>query len=97
MAIDFYDLLDANKKKVLFEITQDDFDEIEFVFSHLRKKTGVYIDPYGKGRIYRNHVELLVSFMTESMKESASNKRKILSETLLKFKTVDQGFLTEGD
>jgi len=97
MAIDFYDLLDANKKKVLFEITQDDFDEIEFVFSHLRKKTGVYIDPYGKGRIYRNHVELLVSSMTESMKESASNKRKILSETLLKFKTVDQGFLTEGD
>jgi hypothetical protein len=97
MAIDFYDLLDANKKKVLFEITQDDFDEIEFVFSHLRKKTGMYIDPYGKGRIYRTHVELLVSFMTESMKESASNKRKILSETLLNFKTVDEGFLTEGD
>jgi len=97
MAIDFYDLLDANKKKILFQISQDDFDEIEFVFSHLKKKTGVYIDPYGKSRIYRSHVEMLVSFMTESMKEAASNKRKILSETIIKFKTVDQGFLTEGD
>lgn len=97
MAIDFYDLLDTNKKKVLFEISQDDFDEMAFAFSHLRKKTGVYIDPYGKSRIYRNHVELFVSFMTESMKEAASNKRKILSETILKFKTVDEGFLTEGD
>jgi hypothetical protein len=27
MAIDFYDLLDANKKKILFEISLDDFDE----------------------------------------------------------------------
>jgi hypothetical protein len=97
MAIDFYDLLDGNKIKVLFEISQDDFDEIEFVFSYLRKKTGVYIDPYGKSRIYRSHVKLLVSFMSESVKESASNKRKILSETIAKFKTVDQGFLTEGD
>ena len=97
MAIDFYDLLDANKKKILFEISQDDFDEIEFAFSRLRKKTGVYIDAYGKSRIYRNHVELLVSFMAESMKEATSDKRKILSETIAKFKIVDKGFLTEGD
>jgi transcriptional antiterminator Rof (Rho-off) len=97
MAIDFYDLLDANKKKILFEISQDDFDEIEFAFSRLRKKTGVYIDAYGKSRIYRNHVELLVSFMTESMKEATLDKRKTLSETIAKFKIVDKGFLTEGD
>ncbi|SEO38628.1 hypothetical protein [Mucilaginibacter sp. OK283] len=97
MAIDFYDLLDTNKKKILFEISQDDFDEIEFAFSRLRKKTGVYIDAYGKSRIYRNHVELLVSFMTESMKEATLDKRKTLSETIAKFKIVDKGFLTEGD
>ncbi|QEC77673.1 hypothetical protein [Mucilaginibacter ginsenosidivorax] len=97
MAIDFYDLLDTNKKKILFEISQDNFAEIEFVFLHLREKTGLYIDAYGKSRIYRSHVDMLVSFMTESMKESASNKRKILSETITKFKIVDQGFLTEGD
>lgn len=97
MAIDFYDLLDGNRKKILFKISQDDFDEIEFVFSYLKKKTGVYIDAYGKSRIYRDHVEMLVSFMTECMKESSSNKGKILSETITKFKTVDKGFLTEGD
>jgi hypothetical protein len=97
MAIDFYDLLDGNRKKILFEISQDDFDEIEFVFLYLKKKTGVYIDAYSKGRIYRDHVEMLVSFMTEIMNESDPTKRKILSEIIAKFKTVDKGFLTEGD
>lgn len=95
MAIDFYDLLAPDKK--LFEISQDDFNEIEFVFLHLREKTGVVIDPYGRSRIYRNHVELVISFMTEAINGSNSNKRKILFETIAKFETANQGFLTEGD
>jgi|EndMetStandDraft_4_1072995.scaffolds.fasta_scaffold04298_3 hypothetical protein len=97
MAIDFYDLLDENRKTKLFEISQEDFNEIEDVFLQIKKQTGVYIDAYGKSRIYRSHVELVIALMMETMKASDSNKRKVLSETIIKFKTVDQGFLTEGD
>ncbi|CAK17895.1 MULTISPECIES: hypothetical protein [Pseudomonas] len=61
--LDISYLSDAQGEKPSFIIHDREFTLFESAFWALKQKTGVYIDPYGKARIYPDHQRILVAFL----------------------------------
>lgn len=61
--LDISYLSDAQGRKPSFIIHDREFKLFESAFWALKQKTGVYIDPYGKTRVYPGHQKILVAFL----------------------------------
>lgn len=55
----FYNKTSSNKS---FFINPDD-ENINDMIEYIKKKTGVYIDPYSDTKLYPSHQELIISFL----------------------------------
>jgi hypothetical protein len=96
MALDFYDLEDIHFKHKLFEIGNNEFEDIKDVFKELEQISGINIDPYATTRIYPNHVQFIISCIDKHNKKS-TKRRKYISQILDKFLKVKGGLLVVGD
>ena len=86
-------LLDVDGNKPFIELNLSEVDFFEEAFSHLKKKTGVFIDPYGDTRIYPDHQRIVIDFL-------ASNKDKTAIKLRDFFKTAsdkDEVLFASGD
>ncbi|ELY4324005.1 hypothetical protein DOX44_003785 [Cronobacter turicensis] len=43
--------------------------KLEVLFLFLKEKTGVYVDPYGKTRIYPEHQKILIKYLESKSKD----------------------------
>ncbi|WP_208942316.1 hypothetical protein [Paracidovorax avenae] len=89
MALDFYFFSGKTKKNESFRIKGSELHLFESSFLDLQKKTGVFIDPYGKCKIYPDHLKIIinalegnridvVSRFVDFLKE-AVNQREVLT------------------
>ena len=62
--LDILYLSDVQGDKPSFSISDRDFRLFESAFCELERKTGVWIDPYGRTRVYPDHQKLLISFLS---------------------------------
>ncbi|EOI3446291.1 hypothetical protein ACMSWW_004384 [Cronobacter turicensis] len=60
----------------------------------LKEKTGVYVDPYGKNRIYPEHQKILIKYL-----ESKSKDGDVAAfvEFLLSSISQDEVIIADGD
>ncbi len=58
MAIYFYPTK-YPREKALFVLTDKVYDELEPVFAEFRKKTGIFIDPYGDTKLVAENLMLI--------------------------------------
>lgn len=54
----------------------------EQAFEELQKKTGVFIDPYGKCKIYPDHLKIIQKALENSKSDVASRFSKFLDEVI---------------
>ncbi|CAN7171874.1 hypothetical protein LJR129_000290 [Acidovorax sp. LjRoot129] len=54
----------------------------EHAFEELQKKTGVFIDPYGKCKIYPDHLKIIQKALENSKSDVASRFSKFLDEVI---------------
>ncbi|WP_344757817.1 hypothetical protein [Mucilaginibacter dorajii] len=63
-----------------------------------KKLTGIFIDPYGKTRIYQDHVPLIVSLINKSLADIVDPYSKHARLNLIgKLSIVKDGLLAIGD
>lgn len=67
--LDISYLSDDQGDKPSFMIHDRDFKFFEPAFLDLKQKTGVYIDPYGKTRVYPEHQRMLINFLTKDSED----------------------------
>ncbi|WP_157768745.1 hypothetical protein [Paracidovorax avenae] len=60
MALDFYFHSKKTGKTESFKVKGSDLHLFEKSFSDLQKDTGVFIDPYGKCKIYPDHLKIII-------------------------------------
>ncbi|WP_017347505.1 hypothetical protein [Pantoea sp. A4] len=58
--LDLSYLSDNDGTKPSFILNDRTIKKIEIAFLYLKNNTGVYIDPYGKTRIYPDHQKMLI-------------------------------------
>ncbi|EHQ30122.1 hypothetical protein [Mucilaginibacter paludis] len=101
MAIDFYDLGDVHFAQLLFKIEHHDFDCLKDVWLGLKNATGIYIDQYGKTRIYPTQVKLIASLIKEHLEKISSSdekaKRPYFFDLYNKFVETEGGLIALGD
>ncbi|NIF21331.1 hypothetical protein [Candidatus Pantoea multigeneris] len=68
-------------------------NEIEVLFFHLKNKTGVYVDPYGKTRIYPEHQKILIDALAPFKDKEIFS----LIEYLNKAIENDEVIIADGD
>ncbi|UVK82387.1 hypothetical protein LOY46_23015 [Pseudomonas sichuanensis] len=67
--LDISYLSDDQGDKPSFMIHDRGFKFFEPAFLDLKQKTGVYIDPYGKTRVYPEHQRILINFLTKDSED----------------------------
>lgn len=58
MSIDFHKK-GNNQKSEIFHLSDSLYDELQIVFDEFRRKTGVFIDPYGKVTLLPENAKLI--------------------------------------
>ncbi|MEO3988798.1 hypothetical protein [Pseudocitrobacter cyperus] len=61
--LDFSYLSDSDGSKPSLILHDKTIRKLENPFFSLKEKTGVYIDPYGKTRIYPDHQKILINYL----------------------------------
>ena len=91
MALDF--CFSEENKKDEFSIKDNELPLFEPSFYDLRDKTGIFIDPYGRTKIYPDHQKILVKFL-----EKNNNRRVADFITFLKKSIAHEALLlADGD
>jgi hypothetical protein len=61
--LDFPYLSDDEGRKPSFAMDYKTINKIENCFFYLKEKTGIYIDPYGRTRVYPDHQRILINYL----------------------------------
>jgi hypothetical protein len=95
MGLDVFFLSDKKMERCLLSLSKSDVVYLEKYMALLRKKTGVYIDPYGTTRLYPNHGKILFN----SIKHQGYINDKIKNFLLILQRAMDENevLLFEGD
>jgi len=98
MALDFYEIDDTRQRNKLFSIDNKQMDLMDDIFMEFKKLTGNYVDPYGRNRIYKEHVELIMSIIKKHL-NTDPDKEKIrsLSKIYEEFSESRNGLFAIGD
>jgi len=86
-------LLDVDGNKPFIELSLSELDFFGEAFNHLKKKTGIFIDPYGDTRIYPDHQRIVIDFLAATKDKRAIKLReffKVASDR-------DEVLLASGD
>lgn len=63
--LDFSYLSDSDGSKPSLILHDKTIRKLESPFLYLKEKTGIYIDPYGKTKIYPEHQRILINYMAK--------------------------------
>lgn len=70
--------------KSLFELTDDAYNVLEQSFEKFERKTGIFIDPYGKTTLYPDNLRLLIEIIKQDISKSSSGIYDETVEIVLK-------------
>lgn len=93
MGLDFYNLSDLQRRNKLFEITEQEFEEIGSLIAN--HNIGVEIDPYGTTRLHPSHVTKILDILNSKLKNGKSNK--LIMRIHDQLSAFSDGFLVIGD
>lgn len=82
MSIHFYKKGKVNTTS-LFELTDETFEILEPSFNKFEKKTGIFIDPYGRTALYPDNLQLLCEMIRQDFPQ-ASGKNNGSVELIIK-------------
>lgn len=87
MALDFYNISDSKREKVLFSLTEEFIDGF---YDEIKTKTRIEFDYYGTTRLTAENLSTLISIFEES---DNIQFKIFLKKSLLK----KNGLIVEGD
>jgi hypothetical protein len=67
--------------------------KIEASFLDLKNKTGIYIDPYGKTRVYPEHQKILIDYLSDFKDEDVVS----LVNYLIEARAGNEVIIADGD
>lgn len=91
--IDFSYLSDKDGSKPSLVLHDKAIKKLEGYFLLLKEKTGIYIDPYGKTRIYPDHQKILVNCLADIKDEEVIKFVKFLTKAI----NEDEVIISDGD
>ncbi|EPV8302551.1 hypothetical protein ACWARV_002513 [Escherichia coli] len=91
--IDFSYLSDTDGSKPSLILHDKIIRELENSFFYLKEKTGVYIDPYGKTRIYPEHQKILINYLAKIKDTDVIN----FINFLIKASSENEIIIADGD
>ncbi|KOC91623.1 hypothetical protein [Winslowiella iniecta] len=91
--IDFSYLSDKTGVEPSFIIKDAELNIFEEAFIYLKEKTGIYIDPYSKTRVYPSHQGILIEYFNKSVEKRA----KEFVEYLKISQKKDEVLIADGD
>ena len=91
MALDIY--CDNAGSRLSFRINLRELELFEPAFAALERKTGNFIDPYGRSRIHPAHQKALVDALANGTDKRVKEFRRFLETTI----RMDTALITNGD
>lgn len=91
--LDFSYLLDTDGSKPSLILHDKIIRKLEDSFFYLKEKTGVYIDPYGKTRIYPEHQIILINYLANIKDTDVIN----FINFLIKASSENEIIIADGD
>ncbi|WP_041411680.1 hypothetical protein [Serratia sp. FGI94] len=91
--LDLYYLSDSDGTKPSLILTDKVLRKIEASFLKLKNKTGVYIDPYGKTRVYPEHQKILIDDLSDFKDEDVVS----LVNYLIEARNDNEVIIADGD
>ena len=91
--IDFSYISDNDGSKPSLIMHDKIVRKLEDAFLHLKDKTGIYVDPYGKTRIYPDHQKILITFLTNTNDTDI----KTFIDFLIEAQNADEVIIADGD
>lgn len=71
--IDFSYSTDNDGSKPFIVLHDKVIQKLERAFYYLKEQTGIYIDPYGKTRIYPDHQKILINYLINTKDSEVNN------------------------
>ncbi|EEV6996278.1 MULTISPECIES: hypothetical protein [Escherichia] len=91
--IDFSYLSDTDGSKPSLILHDKIIRKLENSFFYLKEKAGVYVDPYGKTRIYPEHQKILINYLAKSKDTDVIN----FINFLIKASSENEIIIADGD
>ncbi|WP_339489407.1 hypothetical protein [Pseudomonas rhizophila] len=91
--LDISYLSDDNNEHPSFIIKDSEFKLFDPAFTELKNQTGVYIDPYGKCRIYPSHQKILISLLSKNNESRVIDFISFLKKAI----QLDEVLFADGD
>ncbi|AWQ48547.1 hypothetical protein WCU37_15320 [Serratia marcescens] len=91
--LDFSYLSDTDGSKPSVILNDKKVQLIESSLLYLKGKTGVYVDPYGKTRIYPDHQKILISHLLDNKDEDIKKLVSLFIEAV----SLDEVIIADGD
>ncbi|PIT15212.1 hypothetical protein [Snodgrassella alvi] len=91
--LDFSYLSDTDGSKPSLTLDYKTTQLLNDAFLYLKEKTGIYIDPYGKTRIYPDHQRILINYLVKNKDNEIKKLVAFLSEAISK----DEVIIADGD
>jgi hypothetical protein len=91
--LDISYLSDDNDEHPFFLIRDSELRLFDAAFTELKKQTGVYIDPYGKCRIYPSHQKTLVLLLSKRNESRICEFISFLEKAI----ELDEVLLADGE
>lgn len=91
--LDFSYLSDNDGSKPSLILHDKEIRKLESSFSYLKEKTGIYIDPYGKTRIYPDHQKILINHLMNIKDTDVMN----FINFLIKASSENEIIIADGD
>lgn len=91
--IDFSYLSDNDGSKPSLILHDKTIKKLETYFLLLKAKTGIYIDPYGKTRIYPDHQKILINCLVNIKDKEVINFVEFLTKAI----NENEVIIADGD
>jgi hypothetical protein len=88
MPLDFYYTSKKTNTIESFKMKDSEIRLLEQVFEELQKKTGVFIDPYGKCKIYPDHLKIIQKALEKSKSDVGARFSKFLDGAIFQEEVV---------
>ena len=91
--LDISYLSDALGDKPSLQLSDAEVNRVQGAFNELREKTGLYIDPYGRSRIYPRQQKMLIALLLQDIDRDARGFVDFLKGS----SEADEVLLVDGD
>ncbi|BDR57662.1 hypothetical protein [Xylocopilactobacillus apicola] len=91
--LDFSYLSDTDGSKPSLALKDKTIQLLEDAFLDLKEKTGIYIDPYGKTRIYPAYQKILLDYLSDNKDEEIKKLVTFFAESICQ----DEVIVADGD